>query len=66
MEKKLIFAGAETEPQNSGHLEGALQSAEHAVIKINNLNMSYEGRKKKRYINFAYLMYPFYKRSQNL
>ncbi|MBI0577366.1 FAD-dependent oxidoreductase [Neobacillus cucumis] len=37
-EKKLIFAGTETNSQCSGHLEGALQSAEQAVFKINNLN----------------------------
>ncbi|MBO0962143.1 FAD-dependent oxidoreductase [Neobacillus sp. MM2021_6] len=37
-EKKLIFAGTETDPQHSGHLEGALRSAEQAVSKIINLN----------------------------
>ncbi len=37
-EKKLIFAGTETNSQYSGHLEGALQSAEQAVFKIINLN----------------------------
>lgn len=37
-EKKIIFAGTETDSQSSGHLEGALQSAEQAVFKIiNNL-----------------------------
>ncbi|EKN66931.1 amine oxidase [Neobacillus bataviensis LMG 21833] len=38
-EKKLIFAGTETNSQYSGHLEGALQSAEQAVFKIINLNI---------------------------
>lgn len=33
-EKKVIFAGTETNAQYSGHLEGALQSAEQAVFKI--------------------------------
>lgn len=37
-EKKIIFAGTETNSQCSGHLEGALQSAEQAVIEIINLN----------------------------
>ena len=37
-EKKIIFAGTETNSQCSGHLEGALQSAEQAVIEIVNLN----------------------------
>ncbi|MEH7097115.1 FAD-dependent oxidoreductase [Neobacillus vireti] len=37
-EKKLIFAGTETNSQSSGHLEGALQSAEQAVFEIINLN----------------------------
>ncbi|WP_077622367.1 flavin monoamine oxidase family protein [Sediminibacillus massiliensis] len=36
-ERKLVFAGTETDPQYSGHLEGALQSAEQAVSKIINL-----------------------------
>lgn len=36
-EKKIIFAGTETNSQCSGHLEGALQSAEQAVIEIINL-----------------------------
>lgn len=31
---KLIFAGTETNSQFGGHLEGALQSAEQAVLKI--------------------------------
>ena len=33
-EKKIIFAGTETNPQYGGHLEGALQSAEQAVFEI--------------------------------
>lgn len=33
-EKKVVFAGTETNSQYSGHLEGALQSAEQAVFKI--------------------------------
>ena len=33
-EKKVIFAGTETNAQYSGHLEGALQSAEQAVFKV--------------------------------
>ncbi|MEN1935163.1 NAD(P)/FAD-dependent oxidoreductase [Paenibacillus sp. 102] len=37
-EKKIIFAGTETNSQYSGHLEGALQSAEQAVFEIVNLN----------------------------
>ncbi|MGG1397536.1 FAD-dependent oxidoreductase [Bacillus salipaludis] len=37
-EKKIMFAGTETNSQCSGHLEGALQSAEQAVIKIINFN----------------------------
>lgn len=37
-EKKLIFAGTETNAAHSGHLEGALQSAEQAVFKIINSN----------------------------
>lgn len=37
-EKKLIFAGTETNSQFGGHLEGALLSAEHAVLEIINLN----------------------------
>ncbi|MES1038911.1 flavin monoamine oxidase family protein [Peribacillus simplex] len=36
-EKKIIFAGTETNSQCSGHLEGALQSAEQAVFEIVNL-----------------------------
>ncbi|WP_349305833.1 FAD-dependent oxidoreductase [Bacillus sp. FJAT-49711] len=37
-EKKIIFAGTETSSQFGGHLEGALQSAEHALFEIMNLN----------------------------
>ncbi|HEK9103673.1 TPA: FAD-dependent oxidoreductase [Bacillus pseudomycoides] len=37
-EKKIIFAGTETNSQHSGHLEGALQSAERAFFEIINLN----------------------------
>ncbi|MGD6844656.1 flavin monoamine oxidase family protein [Bacillus infantis] len=37
-EKKIIFAGTETDPQYSGHLEGALHSAEQAASKIIHLN----------------------------
>lgn len=37
-EKKIIFAGTETNSQFGGHLEGALQSAEQAVFEIMNLN----------------------------
>ncbi|OCA91833.1 hypothetical protein A8F95_19920 [Bacillus wudalianchiensis] len=37
-EKKVIFAGTETNSQFGGHLEGALQSAETAVFEILNLN----------------------------
>ncbi|MEH7403498.1 FAD-dependent oxidoreductase [Gottfriedia acidiceleris] len=33
-EKKIIFAGTETNSEYSGHLEGALQSAEKAVREI--------------------------------
>ena len=33
-ENKILFAGTETDPQSSGHLEGALRSAEQAVSKI--------------------------------
>jgi monoamine oxidase len=36
-EKKIIFAGTETNSQYGGHLEGALQSAEQAVLEITNL-----------------------------
>lgn len=36
-EKKIIFAGTETNSQFGGHLEGALQSAEQAVFEIMNL-----------------------------
>lgn len=32
--KKIIFAGTETSPEFGGHLEGALRSAEQAVLKI--------------------------------
>lgn len=35
-EKKVVFAGTETNSQYSGHLEGALRSAEQAVSRINN------------------------------
>ncbi|MYL34311.1 NAD(P)-binding protein [Pontibacillus yanchengensis] len=34
-DKKIIFAGTETNAQFSGHLEGALRSAEQAVLDIN-------------------------------
>lgn len=37
-ENKIIFAGTETNALFSGHLEGALQSAEQAANKIINLN----------------------------
>ncbi|MGA9226091.1 MAG: FAD-dependent oxidoreductase [Mesobacillus sp.] len=37
-EKKIIFAGTESDSQYGGHLEGALLSAEQAVFKITNLN----------------------------
>jgi monoamine oxidase len=37
-EKKIIFAGTETNSQYGGHLEGALLSAEQAVFEIINLN----------------------------
>ncbi|MBF6634654.1 MAG: FAD-dependent oxidoreductase [Planococcus sp. (in: Bacteria)] len=37
-EKEVVFAGTETNAQYSGHLEGALQAAEQAVIKIIHLN----------------------------
>lgn len=40
-EKKIFFAGTETNSQFGGHLEGALQSAERAVFEIRNLNKSY-------------------------
>ncbi len=33
-ERKLIFSGTETVSKHGGHLEGALQSAEHAVLEI--------------------------------
>ncbi|WP_276734256.1 FAD-dependent oxidoreductase [Bacillus sp. (in: firmicutes)] len=36
-EKKIIFAGTENNSQFGGHLEGALQSAEQAVLEITNL-----------------------------
>ncbi|MDP1419751.1 FAD-dependent oxidoreductase [Peribacillus simplex] len=36
-EKKIIFAGTETNSQYGGHLEGALQAAEQAVFEISNL-----------------------------
>lgn len=35
-EKRIIFAGTETNSQFGGHLEGALQSAEQAVLEIIN------------------------------
>jgi len=37
-EKKIIFAGTETNSQFGGHLDGALQTAEKAVFEIMNLN----------------------------
>lgn len=37
-ENKVIFAGTETNSQFSGHLEGALQSAEQAAFQITKLN----------------------------
>ncbi|MFD1039336.1 flavin monoamine oxidase family protein [Virgibacillus byunsanensis] len=37
-EKKIIFAGTETNSQFGGHLEGALLAAEQAVFEITNLN----------------------------
>ncbi|MBG9446144.1 FAD-dependent oxidoreductase [Cytobacillus firmus] len=37
-EKKIIFAGTETNSPFGGHLEGALQSAEQAVFEIIKLN----------------------------
>ncbi|MFC6604808.1 FAD-dependent oxidoreductase [Ectobacillus funiculus] len=40
-DKKIIFAGTETNSQFGGHLEGALQSAEKAVVEIVNLNDSF-------------------------
>lgn len=33
-EQKVIFAGTETSPENGGHLEGALRSAERAVMEV--------------------------------
>ncbi len=36
-EKKIVFAGTETNPQYGGHLEGALLAAEQAVSEIINL-----------------------------
>lgn len=36
-QKKIIFAGTETNSQYGGHLEGALQSAEQAVLEITRL-----------------------------
>ncbi|OKP89155.1 amine oxidase [Paenibacillus sp. P3E] len=33
-ENKMVFAGTEASPEHGGHLEGALQSAELAVLKI--------------------------------
>ena len=33
-EQKILFAGTETAADNGGHLEGALLSAEHAVLKL--------------------------------
>ncbi|WP_264740050.1 flavin monoamine oxidase family protein [Cytobacillus firmus] len=40
-EKKIIFAGTETNSQFGGHLEGALLAAEKAVFEITNLNNKY-------------------------
>lgn len=37
-EDKVIFAGSETNSEYSGHLEGALQSAEQAVEKLLNIS----------------------------
>ncbi|MGG0381688.1 flavin monoamine oxidase family protein [Priestia endophytica] len=39
-EKKLFFAGTETNAQFGGHLEGALQSAEQVVSEITHLKLS--------------------------
>lgn len=39
-EKKLAFAGTETNAEYSGHLEGALQSAERAVFKSIHSNIN--------------------------
>ncbi len=36
-DKKIIFAGTETSSEQGGHLEGALRSAERAVLKVNEL-----------------------------
>lgn len=36
-EKKIIFAGTEASSEFGGHLEGALRSAEQAVLEISNL-----------------------------
>ncbi|MGM0845062.1 MAG: flavin monoamine oxidase family protein [Bacillota bacterium] len=33
-EKKILFTGTETSPESGGHLEGALRSAERAVIEV--------------------------------
>ncbi len=33
-DKKIIFAGTETSSEHGGHLEGALRSADHAVLKV--------------------------------
>lgn len=33
-EKKILFAGTETSPEHGGHLEGALRSAERAVLEV--------------------------------
>ena len=35
--KKIIFAGTENSSEHGGHLEGALRSAERAVLKVNEL-----------------------------
>lgn len=37
-EKKIIFAGTETNSQYGGHLEGALLSAEQAALEVTKLN----------------------------
>lgn len=37
-EKKIIFAGTESDSQYGGHLEGALLAAQQAVSKITNIN----------------------------
>ena len=33
-DKKIIFAGTETSSEYGGHLEGALRSAERAVVEV--------------------------------